>query len=733
MPMRSVRLIVFTVSLAVTACGGDNTKKASTPSPGTSQTDDPKKPIVPPELGDTTPPDTYIVTAPEVFTSATTATFTFSGSDDTAIAKYQCSLDGAAFADCLSPHAFSNLTPKTYSFNVRAVDAAGNKDPTPAAHSWTVDTLAPETYFTAGPAFITSAVEATFAFAATDTSAIREYRCRLNEAAYSTCASSKHLYGLTEAEHTFDVYAIDAAGNADPTPARYAWRVSSPAPALFVPNVLWTERLGQLVGTSRSPYSQIGLRGTDLGVAFPLADKLVILFGDSWTINGADWDVDSVAFTDPAYPIDGQLPPVTWMTQPGGRFLPLTVPGVALGAMNVPVDGFAVGTTTYAFFSTGYDWGNPAKHTHSVLAHTTAFDLGNMTLSHMVASTKFININVVIEGATAYLFGSGHYRKSAVFLARVPLATIADRDTWQYYQGGSGDSATFGPGETSAAVLVNTTDVGEFSVRKHPRLNLYLMAYNTGGILGVPRGIHLRTAGSPAGPWSAPIRIWNPDVHGYTYFMHAAANIVGYDDGLSEPGRENEWGGEYGPYFVPEWFDGPDTPDGAYSLVYLLSSWNPYTVHLIRTVLGPAGLAERPVKGGGLPWPTLTNGTFADGLSGWSASGHTFRSFSSGGKYWITTFTNDEGDAAEGQLWQDFTVNDVVNELRFQVHGGQAAVKLIHEGDVVFATRGRNTNDANTQVRWKLADYRGKTVRLMIDDDKTGAWGFISVSGFSFH
>jgi hypothetical protein len=688
--------------------------------------------IKPPPAKDATPPETLLVSAPEALTGATEATLVFAGSDNTAIAKFECRIHKAAFSTCTSPYELSGLGSGLHQFAVRAIDTAGNVDATAAEATWVVDSDAPQTSIDAGPALLVTSASATFAFSATDAHGIRAFYCRLNDAPFETCTSPTTVNGLAAAQHTFEVYAIDTAGNRELPPSRYAWRISEPPLPAFVPNVLWTERLGQLVGTTRSPYGQ-GIRGTDLGVTFPRNGKQVILFGDSWTTDGAEWDIDSVAYADPQYPTDGYLPHVTWHTRPGGRFLPLGVPGVALGGMNVPVDGFAVGATTYVFFSTGYDWGNPAKHTHSVLAHTTGFNFATMTLDHMELSTKFININVIIAGDNAYLFGSGHYRKSAIYLARAPLATITDRSSWEYYQSGSGDAATFGPHESSAAVLVNTSDVGEFSVRKHPKANLYFMTYQTGGIVGVPRGVHLRTATSPAGPWSAPVRIWNPDTHGYTYFMHAASNIVGYDDGLSEPGRENEWGGEYGPYFVPEWFDAPGTPEGAYSLVYLLSSWNPYTVHLIRTVLGPPGLASQPVKGVGLPWPTLTNGNFADGLTGWSASGHTFRTFSKDGLSWVTTFTENEGDNAIGQLWQDFTVNDSVNELRFRVHGGHAAVKLIHDGNLVFATRGRDTNDSNTQVRWKLADYRGETVRLVIDDDTVGSWGFISASGFTFH
>jgi hypothetical protein len=44
----------------------------------------------------------------------------------------------------------------------------------------------------------------------------------------------------------------------------------------------------------------------------------------------------------------------------------------------------------------------------------------------------------------------------------------------------------------------------------------------------------------------------------------------------------------------------------------------------------------------------------------------------------------------------------------------------------------RDTNDPEQPVEWNLEDYRGDTVRLMVEDaNSTGPWGFIGVSGFT--
>jgi hypothetical protein len=63
------------------------------------------------------------------------ASFWFSS--DQQDATFECSLDFAAFATCMSPAKYTALEPATHDFQVRAVDGAGNVDPTPVEMSWT--------------------------------------------------------------------------------------------------------------------------------------------------------------------------------------------------------------------------------------------------------------------------------------------------------------------------------------------------------------------------------------------------------------------------------------------------------------------------------------------------------------------------------------------------------------------------------------------------------------------
>ena len=102
----------------------------------------------PPPPRDTTPPETIIesaVAGPVLADNSTLplslgtvplniATFTFRASEQ---ATFTCSLDGRTFP-CTSPLRNPHLTSGAHRFDVRAVDLAGNADPTPAMQAWTV-------------------------------------------------------------------------------------------------------------------------------------------------------------------------------------------------------------------------------------------------------------------------------------------------------------------------------------------------------------------------------------------------------------------------------------------------------------------------------------------------------------------------------------------------------------------------------------------------------------------
>jgi len=89
----------------------------------------------PGSTGDTAPPDTTITKKPKDKTSKKTTTFEFSSNEPGS--TFECSLDGAQFAPCSSPDTVKVKKGK-HSFQVRAKDAAGNLDGSPATDDWKV-------------------------------------------------------------------------------------------------------------------------------------------------------------------------------------------------------------------------------------------------------------------------------------------------------------------------------------------------------------------------------------------------------------------------------------------------------------------------------------------------------------------------------------------------------------------------------------------------------------------
>ncbi len=88
---------------------------------------------------DTVEPDTAIDSGPSGTVSDSTPSMGFSSPE--AGSTFECSVDGAAFSACASPLELGPLSQGDHDFEVRASDAAGNTDATPASRSFTVDTV----------------------------------------------------------------------------------------------------------------------------------------------------------------------------------------------------------------------------------------------------------------------------------------------------------------------------------------------------------------------------------------------------------------------------------------------------------------------------------------------------------------------------------------------------------------------------------------------------------------
>jgi TolB protein len=85
---------------------------------------------VEPPPADTTPPETTITKGPKKKSAKRKAKVFFESNEPNS--TFECQLDRKAFAPCASPQKYKRLKAKRHKISVRATDAAGNVDQTPA-------------------------------------------------------------------------------------------------------------------------------------------------------------------------------------------------------------------------------------------------------------------------------------------------------------------------------------------------------------------------------------------------------------------------------------------------------------------------------------------------------------------------------------------------------------------------------------------------------------------------
>ena len=185
---------------------------------------------------DTTPPETSISAGPASMTGSTSATFFLAASETGS--SFECALDNEEeWEACTSRKSYSGLSLGSHQFWVRATDAAGNVDPTPATRSWTIEDTSeppatetpPQTSIVRGPAESTVATTATFALASTKSGS--SFECSLDgQEAWEACTATQTYFELEAGEHEFSARAVDANGNVDPTPATRDWTIEEPLP-----------------------------------------------------------------------------------------------------------------------------------------------------------------------------------------------------------------------------------------------------------------------------------------------------------------------------------------------------------------------------------------------------------------------------------------------------------------------------------------------------------------------
>jgi hypothetical protein len=341
-----------------------------------------------------------------------------------------------------------------------------------------------------------------------------------------------------------------------------------------------TKKVCQLTGeddrqtkqpTPSRTQSSAGVLATDLGSSFEHDGKLFFLFGDTWGKPGVR---DALAWTESRDPEKIEL---KFLTGSDGKWLPLTVPGIKHGAFEVPSYGVSIEGKIYVVFTTDH---SPSKTMgRSVLAVSPD---GGKTFRQVydLSASKFINVALWKSERWLYVFGSGDYRRSSACLARVELESVENRGALRFFRGLSPDGEPqWSEQERDAESLFRHDVVGELSVAFCPPVERYIMLYNSSS----PRGIVMRSAERPWGPWSEAEIIFNPwRDKGYGQFMHASNLFRKNPDNLSDPKRGLENGGEYGPYIMARY---TTAVGGGCRIYYTMSTWNPYQVVVMQSDL----------------------------------------------------------------------------------------------------------------------------------------------------
>ena len=104
-----------------------------------------------------------------------------------------------------------------------AVDSLSSPPAPPAPPGSSRDTAPPQTKIAKGPGKALAKGKARFAFGSSEAGST--FLCKLDRRKPKSCRSPKTYSGLKPGKHVFRVWATDAAGNKDPTPAKRAFRI----------------------------------------------------------------------------------------------------------------------------------------------------------------------------------------------------------------------------------------------------------------------------------------------------------------------------------------------------------------------------------------------------------------------------------------------------------------------------------------------------------------------------
>ena len=239
---------------------------------------------------DTKPPATSINSATDGNKSAvtnggttksTSMTFAFSGNDTggVGIDHFECNVDGLTFVTCTSPFTFPSLSEDgQYTLEIRAQDRVGNKDPSPASFTWTVDTSPPTTtidsatdgnnrVITAGGN--TSSNSMIFLFSSIDSGVgVDHSECSIDNSKFTVCTSPLQFTStnLGDGIHTLKILSDDKVGNKASAPSSFNWTVDTAPPTTSIKSATDGNKSAVTnAGTTKSTSMTFAFSGNDTG------------------------------------------------------------------------------------------------------------------------------------------------------------------------------------------------------------------------------------------------------------------------------------------------------------------------------------------------------------------------------------------------------------------------------------------------------------------------------------
>jgi hypothetical protein len=361
-----------------------------------------------------------------------------------------------------------------------------------------------------------------------------------------------------------------------------------------------TIKLEQLLGeedkqlhrpTLSQTVTRYGIEGTDLGNSFEHGGRVYFLFGD--TVGRLRHALDTIATTDASDPESGVR---LDFLKSGADYLTIQPSGISMGAFEVPVAGISLSGQVYVAVSTNHS--EDRSTDRSVLTKFTLpanfqplRTISQLPEGHFVKMSLHIEPGTItglpVGGPFILVWGTGPYRKSDAYLSIVPAAQFESGKGARYFAGlDAGSAPIWSEKESDSRAIVQNGTIGDLSVTWCKDLGLWLMTYDSRD--PAPRGVLFSYSRTPWGPWSEPQIIFNAQRDGALgQFIHnPQANP---DDGLAGPvigkGQANPQavhGGAYAPYVVERW---TKVQGSELSICYVLSTWNPYVVVLMKSRL----------------------------------------------------------------------------------------------------------------------------------------------------